>query len=136
VTNRGAFRTGICQSGANSGKPCTNEGAIDAANCGAGVTCRAGTFTNYCVGGASDGLGCSSAATCPSPGVCSRAGQQVQLIREVGTAAGALTIGVPKAIKLGSSFCVAATTNPTVNSNAALPAAGATSVVGTVTLLP
>jgi len=60
----------------------------------------------------------------------------VQLIREVGTPAGALSIGVPKAIKLGSAFCVGATTNPTVNSNANLPAAGATSVVGTVTLLP
>jgi hypothetical protein len=83
-----------------------------------------------------DGLGCSSSATCASPGTCVRAGTLVQLIREVGVPAGGLTVGVPKAIKLGSSFCVAATTNPTVNANANLPGPGATSVVGTVTLLP
>jgi hypothetical protein len=60
----------------------------------------------------------------------------VTFIREIGSPAGALSTGVPKAIRLGSAFCVPATTNPTVNSNANLPAAGATSVVGTVTLLP
>jgi hypothetical protein len=137
ATQRGAFRSDICQTGANSGDPCqANAMGQDPANCGAGVTCRLGTLINYCVGGANDGLGCNGAATCPSPGVCSRAGQQVQLIRETGNPAGALSTGVPATIRLGSSFCVGATTNAIVNSNANLPAAGATSVVGTVTLLP
>ena len=68
--------------------------------------------------------------------VCARSGVQAQLIREIGAPAGAMTIGVAKAIKLGSVFCVAATTNPTVNSNANLPGPGATSVTGTITLLP
>ena len=96
---------------------------------------RAGTLNAYCVGGANDGLGCSSAATCPLPGLCSRPGPQATLIRANGAPAGALSLGVAKPIKLGSVFCVAATTNPTVNSNANLPAAGATSVTGTVTLV-
>jgi hypothetical protein len=140
VGRHGAFNSAICSSGVNSGKPCVNNSAVaanDVANCGAAnPTCRPGNLINYCSGGASDGLGCSSAATCPSPGTCVRAGTLTQLIREVGVPAGGLSVGVPKAIKLGSAFCVAATTNPTVNSNAALPGPGATSVVGTVTLLP
>jgi hypothetical protein len=140
ISAKGAFNSAICFSGVNSGKPCVNlttAAAPDVANCGAAnPTCRPGNLANYCSGGANDGLGCSSAATCPSPGTCIRAGTLVQLIREVGVPAGALSIGVPKTIKLGSTFCVAATSNPTVNANANLPAAGATSVVGTVTLLP
>jgi hypothetical protein len=117
--------------GTNSGKPCAVL-----ADCPGGSSCRAGSLTNYCVGGANDGLGCSSAANCPAPGTCVRAGTIVQLIREVGTPAGALSIGVPAPIKLGSAFCVANTTNVTVNANANLPAPGATNVSGTVTLLP
>jgi hypothetical protein len=139
ATAKGAFNSAICFNGPNSGKPCVNlttSAAADVANCGAGNTCRPGNLVNYCSGGANDGLGCSSAATCPAPGTCVRAGTLVQLVREVGVPAGALSIGVPKTIKLGSAFCVAATSNPTVNSNANLPGPGATSVVGTVTLLP
>jgi hypothetical protein len=135
----GAFNSAICQSGANSGKPCVNGttvGAPDVVNCGAGITCRPGNLNNYCKGGANDGLGCTSAATCPAPGVCIRAGTLVQLIREVGVPAGILSPGVPAPIKLGSSFCTPLTTNPTVNSNANLVGPGATSVVGTVTLVP
>jgi hypothetical protein len=130
-TQKGAFATSICLGGTNSGKPCTVL-----ADCPGGTSCRAGSLTNYCLGGANNGLGCSSAANCPAPGTCVKAGTVVQLIREVGAPAGALSIGVPSGIKLGSSFCVAATTNPTVNANANLPGPGATSVVGTVTLLP
>jgi hypothetical protein len=132
-TQKGAFKSDICQTGANSGKPCTAATAV--ADCGAGVTCRAGTLTNYCVGGTGDGLGCAISSNCGG-GTCVRAGTLAQLVREVGTPAGALSVGVPANIRLASSFCVPATTNPTVNSNANLPAAGATSVVGTVTLLP
>jgi hypothetical protein len=58
------------------------------------------------------------------------------LIKEVGSPAGPLAIGVPKPVKLGSAFCVSATSNPTVNSNANLPGPGGTSVTGTITLLP
>jgi hypothetical protein len=43
---------------------------------------------------------------------------------------------VAKPITLGSAFCVGATSNAIVNSNANLPGPGATSIVGTVTLLP
>jgi hypothetical protein len=130
ATQQGAFNTAVCTAGTNSGKPCAVNGDCP------GSTCRPGTLNNYCVGGANDGLGCTSAATCPAPGVCSRAGKLVQLVREVGKPAGALAVGTPKSISLGSAFCVAATTNPTVNSNANLPGPGATSVVGTITLLP
>jgi len=131
---KGAFRTDICQSGPKSGSPCTAATAV--ADCGAGVTCRAGTLNNYCNGGANDGLGCSNATNCPAPGACVRAGTLVQLIREVGTPAGALAIGVPKPISLGTVFCVPKTSNPIVDSNANLPGPGATSIVGTVTLIP
>lgn len=136
ATQKGAYRSDICQTGANSGKPCqANTMGQDPTNCGAGVNCRLGTLTNYCNGGANDGLGCSGAANCPAPGLCVKAGTLAQLVKEVGTPAGALTVGVATPIKLGSVFCVAATTNPTVNSNANLPASGATSVTGSVTLL-
>jgi hypothetical protein len=131
-TEVGAFRSAICRTGAANllGKPCVAN-----FDCGAGGTCRSGTLNNYCVGGANDGLGCSVASDCPL-GQCVRAGTQVKLIRSQGAAAGALTIGVAKSIRLGSAFCVGATTNPTVNSNANLPGPGATALVGNVTLLP
>jgi hypothetical protein len=141
TTQKGAFNTAICQTGINSGKPCINNTSgtiVDAVNCGAGVNCRlgGGANNNYCIAGTNNGKGCIVSSDCGTGGVCGHAGQQVQLIRDNGVPAGALTIGVPKAIKLGSVFCVSATTNPTVNSNANLPGPGATSVVGTVTLLP
>ena len=88
------------------------------------------------MGGANNGLGCSNATNCPAPGTCVRPGPIVQLIRETGTPAGALSIDVPKAIKLGSAFCVQATGTGTVDANANLPGPGATNVSGTVTLLP
>jgi hypothetical protein len=137
ASQHGAFKSDICQTGANSGKPCDrNASGQDPAHCGAGITCRAGTLTNYCSAGTNAGHGCSIATDCGTGGVCSRAGTLAQLVKEVGVPTGALTIGVPKQINLGSAFCVAATSNPTVNSNANLPAAGGTSVVGIVTLLP
>ena len=134
VNQKGAFLSSICFGGANDGKPCTVP-----ANCPSPGTCRSGLLSNYCVGGDEDGLGCNTALVgqpCGTGGTCQRAGTQAQLIREVGNPAGALAIGVPKAIRLASAFCVQATTNTTVNANANLPAAGATSVVGTVTLVP
>jgi hypothetical protein len=137
ASQKGAFKSDICQTGANSGKPCDrNASGQDPAHCGAGITCRAGTLTNFCSAGTNNGLGCAIATDCGTGGVCSRAGTLAQVISEVGAPAGALSIGVPKAIKLGSAFCVGATSNPTVNANANLPAGAATSVVGTVTLLP
>jgi hypothetical protein len=139
ATQKGAFNSAICQTGANSGKPCTNNttaSAPDVANCGAGVNCRPGNLANYCSAGTNNGMGCVTASDCGTGGTCVKAGTQVQLIQEVGVATGALTVGVPKAIKLGAAFCVGATTNPTVNANANLPGPGATSVVGTITLLP
>jgi len=142
TNHAGAFNDAICANGVNTGKPCINNttaGAPDVANCGAGNTCRPGSLFNYCVGGTADGQGCSAGlanTACGTGGICERAGVQVQFIREDGTAAGTLTPGTPKAIQLGSVFCVGNTTNPTVNSNANLPGPGATSVVGTVTLLP
>ena len=137
ASQHGAYRSDICQTGANSGRPCDRDASGgDPVHCGSGNTCRAGTLTNYCSTGTNTGLGCAIAADCGTGGVCSRAGVLVQQISEVGVPAGVLSIAVPKAIKLGSVFCVPATTNSTVNANANLPAAGAASVVGTVTLLP
>jgi hypothetical protein len=129
ATQKGAFGSAICNGGTNNGKPCAVAG-----DCPSG-TCRGGSLSNYCVGGANDGLGCSNSTNCPAPGVCTKAGTLATLIRENGTPAGALTIGVPAPVKLGSVFCVASTAAATVNANANLPAAGATSVTGTVTLL-
>jgi hypothetical protein len=139
ATQHGAFNSAICQTGANSGQPCINNttsSAPDVANCGAGVNCRPGNLSNYCSAGTNNGKGCVTAADCGTGGTCVKAGTVVQLIQEVGVPAGALSVGVPQAIKLGAAFCVGATTNPTVNSNANLPGPGATSVVGTITLLP
>jgi hypothetical protein len=133
ATQRGAFNSAICNGGANTGKPCT--AATATADCGAGITCRPGTLTNICNGGANDGLGCSNNTGCTG-GTCVKAGTLVQLVREIGVPAGALSIGVAKPITLGSAFCVVATTNPTVNTNANLPGPGATSIIGTVTLVP
>jgi hypothetical protein len=131
ATQKGAFGSNICLGGTNNGKPCTSV-----ADCPGGTSCRSGgTLNNYCVGGPNDGLGCSNTTNCPAPGVCVKAGTLAQVVRMDGQAAGALTIGVPKPIKLGSVFCVPATSAPTVNANANLPAAGATSVTGVVTLL-
>jgi hypothetical protein len=137
TAQKGAFKDDICRTGI-SGKPCqtgTAE-AVDAANCGAGGLCRPGTLNNYCTGGANDGKGCSVATDCGTGGSCVRAGTVVQLIRETGVQAGALSIGTPKAITLASVFCVASTASPIVNANANLPGPGATSLVGTVTLVP
>jgi hypothetical protein len=134
ATQQGGFRTSLCRGGTNNGKPCTNVGS-----CGAGaIECRTGgPLSNYCVGGANDGLGCNVTGTeCPLPGACTQGGTEVRLIRAIGNPTGALTIGVPKAIRLASAFCTPATIDATVNSNANLPGPGATVIVGTVTLLP
>ena len=128
---KGAFKSDICFGGTNSGKPCTVV-----ADCPGGTSCRTGVLNTYCVGGANDGLGCSSLVNCPSPGVCSKAGTVVQSIRATGVPAGPLPIGVPQPIGLASVFCVAATTNPTVNANANLPAPSAATLTGTITLVP
>jgi hypothetical protein len=133
TSQKGAFRSDICVSGTNSGKPCTSATAT--ADCGAGVSCRAGTLNNYCVGGTNDGKGCVLSTDCGG-GTCGKAGAQVQLIRALGTPAGPLTLNTALPIKLASAFCVAATTNPTVNANANLPGPGATILVGSITLLP
>jgi hypothetical protein len=138
IAQKGAFKSDICRTGVNSGAPCqtgTAE-AVDAANCGAGGLCRPGTLNNYCSAGTNLGKGCLSAADCGTGGSCVRAGTIVQLIRETGVTAGALSIGVPKSITLASVFCVATTASPLVNANANLPGPGATSIVGTVTLIP
>jgi hypothetical protein len=131
VTQKGAFNSPICLGGTNSGKSCTTV-----ADCPGGTQCRAGSLNNYCVGGANDGLGCSNSTNCPCPGVCSKAGTQVQSIRVTGTPAGPLSFDVPEPIGLASAFCVPATTNPTVNANANLPAPSAAILTGTITLVP
>jgi hypothetical protein len=61
--------------------------------------------------------------------------QPGEFIREVGVSAGALAVGVPKAIKLGSVFCVRHH-EPDGELRRRPAGPGATSVVGTVTLLP
>ena len=134
TSSKGAFKSDICQTGANSGKPCTSATAV--ADCGAGISCRAGTANNYCTAGTNDGKGCATATDCGTGGVCARAGLQAQLIQLNGTPAGALTPGVAKSIKIGSAFCVPLTGSGIVNSNANLPAPGATVLVGQVKLVP
>jgi hypothetical protein len=97
--------------------------------------CRSGTFTNYCVGGANDGLGCILASDCPS-GTCTKAGTLATRIDTQGTPSGALSIGTPKTIKLGTIFCIGQTRSGAVNGAADLPGPGATGIQGTINLLP
>jgi len=130
---RGAFKSDICQTGANSGMPCTSATAI--ADCGAGVSCRLGSANNYCSAGANIGLGCASNTDCGTGGVCTRAGLLAQLIRLDGTPTGPLSCGVPKSVRLASAFRVPLTDSSIVNSSANLPGPGATTLVGRITLL-
>jgi hypothetical protein len=135
ANQKGAFKSDICNGGANSGKPCAAANAV--ADCGAGITCRSGTLNNYCNGGTNDGKGCVTSTDCGTPGVCQKAGTLAQVVRTTGTAAGLLqTTGQTKAVKLGSAFCVPLTANQAVNANANLPGPGATVLVGTIKLLP
>jgi hypothetical protein len=139
AAQRGAFKSDICRLGTNSGAPCQTGSAevADPATCGPGGLCRPGSpLNNYCSGGTNDGKGCVSAADCGAGGNCVRAGTLAQLIREVGTPAGVLAIGVPKPVTWASVFCVPTTTSQLVNSNANLPGPGATAITGTITLVP
>jgi hypothetical protein len=130
ATQKGAFRSSICQTGANSGQPCDTT-----ADCG-GAACRLGTLNNFCAAGTNQGKGCVVAADCGTGGQCVKAGPLAQLIQLEGAPAGALSVGVSKAIKLASVFCVPQTESALVNSNANLPGPGATALVGNITLLP
>lgn len=136
ATQKGAFRSAVCQSGTNSGDPCTTTNDCPTTTAGVFASCRSGTLNNYCSGGANDGQGCVLAADCGAGGTCVKAGTLAQLIRAQGAPGGALSVGAPKAVKLASVFCVSATTNGTVNGNANLPGPGATTIVGEVTLVP
>jgi hypothetical protein len=135
TNQKGAFKSDICSTGANTGKPCTAANA--ATDCGAGITCRSGTLNNYCNGGTNDGHGCVTATDCGTGGVCAKAGTLAQLVKTTGSNAGTLAdTGVPHNIKLGTAFCVPLTSNQAVNANANLPGPGATALVGTITLIP
>ena len=133
TAQKGAFKADICLSGANSGKPCTPQTAV--ADCGAGITCRQGTTNNFCSAGTNENKGCATATDCGTGGVCTRAGLLATLVQLTGSPAGALTPGVAKPIKLANAFCVPLTTSAIVNSNANLPAPGATTLVGTIKLV-
>jgi hypothetical protein len=135
TNQKGAFKSDICQTGANSGKPCTAATAATA--CGAGIACRSGTLNNYCNGGTADGHGCVLSTDCGTGGVCTKAGTLAQVVKTTGSPAGLLQdTGSTHAVKLGSAFCVPATTNTAVNANANLPGPGATVLVGTIKLIP
>jgi hypothetical protein len=139
TSQKGAFKSDICFGGANSGMPCAFvAGGQDPAHCGsgAGISCRAGTLNNFCATGTNAGKGCSLATDCGTGGTCVKAGTLVQLLSATGSPGGALALGVPKAAKLASIFCVGVTTNGTVNANANLPGPGATVLAGNITLLP
>ena len=127
---KGAFKADVCKGGTNDGKAC-----FSITDCPGGTQCRSGALNNMCSGGANIGKGCIVAADCPAA-TCVHAGTLAQLIRETGTPAGALVVGTPASIKLGSVFCVPATSSAAVNGTANLPGPGATTVVGTITLLP
>jgi hypothetical protein len=133
-SQKGAFKTDICQAGANSGLPCLTN-----ANCPSSI-CRSGTTNNYCQSGVNIGKGCSIDTNCdPAPvaGACTKAGTLVQFIRTTGVAgAGGFSLSVPKAVTLGSVFCVPVTPSGTITSNANLPGPGATTLPGTITTLP
>jgi hypothetical protein len=135
VNQKGAFKSDICQTGTNSGQPCS--AATAAADCGAGVACRSGTLNNYCSAGTNAGKGCVLATDCGTGGVCAKAGTLATLVRASGSPAGLLkNTGVATPLKLASVFCVPLTLNNTVNANANLPGPGATVLVGTIKLIP
>lgn len=134
----GAFISNVCLGGTNDGAPCTVNGDCNS------NTCRGGNVNNFCSGGAGDGKGCTGTTQCPAPGVCSKAGTFARLVREMGVAAGPMSIGVPTSATLATVFCIPATnTDPNgagngalINGAASLPGPGATSLPGTITLLP
>ena len=143
LTNqRGAFKSDICNGGANTGKPCTAATAAADCGTGTGISCRPGTNNNFCNGGPNDGHGCVINTDCGPTGsgaVCVKAGTLAQLVVGQGTAAGLLQntgAANAKAVKLASAFCVPATHVNTVDANANLPGPGATALAGTITLIP
>jgi hypothetical protein len=132
--------TGTCNRGPNNGMACT--------------TTNANGLTRDCPSGAGDGniIGTISVdlsplttgtsnktdatgAFCPGQAAALRNGCFGQAactnITETGTAAGAISAGVPKSATLASVFCLPATGNTQIDNTTSLPGPGAVSLPGT-----
>lgn len=142
---------GACTGGEKSGMPCTPTGSqLVSPDCppntvqfiGALPVTLASTNTGDSMQTAADGVFCpGQVAGVPPDGNAGAFGNQnVRKIIEHGTAAMGGTIPVSPApaaaARLAAIFCVPATGNVVIDSSADLPGPGATSLPGTVQLLP
>jgi hypothetical protein len=133
--------TGTCDRGARKDLACTTTNPQKLSkDCAAGGTdgsIAAGTISvnlSPLTTGSSQ-MSNATGAFCPSQTVVGCFGSGTcRSFRENGNPAGAMSIGVPKSIKLASTFCIPQTTSPLVNFAAKLPGPGALSLVGDVKL--
>ena len=128
--------TDVCYGGTNNGVACgptvecvgggtcsTLVGSIpvNLSPLTTGTATRANPNGNFCAG--QTNAGCFGDEDCRS-------------IRETGAAAGPLSVGTPAAVTLASVFCIPASGSPLIDFSASLPGPGATSLPGTLTLVP
>jgi hypothetical protein len=125
----------VCFGGGNNGDPCTSSG-----NCPGGIC-------STLVGTIPVNLSplTTSTASKSNPGGSFCPGQAVpgcfgddecRSIREIGAPAGPLSVGTPSAVTLASVFCIPSSQSILIDSSASLPGPGATSLPGTLTLVP
>ena len=142
---------GTCDRGPNLGDPCTTTNSFqtthDCASDGTDLGSIAVDLTPLVTGLAqkdsATGLFCPGQDMPTNPNSGSKAGcfgsTTCTHIEETGIAAGPLTPGVPATTRLASVFCIPETPGglgQLINLAAGLPGPGATSLPGTVTLVP
>jgi hypothetical protein len=136
----------VCDSGRNQGMPCTPVGSEQTTlDCLPNLSTFVGPIpvslsdtTTGISQRAADGNGFFCAAVDPSgAGVAGAFGNfQARFIEEVGSPAGPLLDTNPHPSVLASTFCIPASGNPVVDGAGGLPGPGATSLPGTVQLVP
>jgi hypothetical protein len=142
---------GSCDRGPNLGAACTTTNAFQTSkSCqpdGTNLGSISVDLTPLVTGTASktnaNGILCPGQDAATNPPAGSKAGcfgsAACTTVEEAGTPAGALAIGVPKSTRLASVFCVPETPGALgtlINLAAGLPGPGATSLPGTVELIP
>jgi hypothetical protein len=125
-----------CYRGSNNGGACSTG-----SQCPGGICAQLVGIIPVSLSPLSTGTSELSSATgmfCPSqthPGCFTNPNSSsCQLIRETGSPAGPLTLGVPADATLASVFCVPATSSPLINGAVSLPGPGATTLKGQVLL--
>jgi len=125
-----------CYKGSNNGAACTTGSQCPGGVCAQLVGVIPVTLTPLTTG--TSELSSATGMFCPSqahPGCFTNPNSSsCQLIRETGSPAGPLAMGVPADATFVSAFCVPGTTSPLINGATSLPGPGATSLAGTVLL--